>query len=200
MARISIVIVLATIGVFAASAAEPASHIAPAGGEVVNDAGLAWRVAVPEGWSWMPSTDLAPMMLVSPGGSVPSKSGEVNCTASSVAAVDADKAMNQDQLNARTRKTWEDTVVMMKKGASEDALGASLTDVADIKGVTRSVIVGPGNDDKKIVIMHGLATFATPEGGAEVNCSGPFDRADGALAERPVLKAMGDILKSLEPL
>jgi len=180
-----------------ASAAEPATHTAPAGGDVVNDAGLAWKVTVPEGWTWTESQDGGPVMIATPGAAEPSKPGDIACRLSKVAAV---AGRTQAEINAGAREHMKDAAAAMKKNAAKDVLPVAFSEASDFKGVTRTIVLGPSHDDGTTVEIEGFAGFGALEGGALLACSGPFVRGDKPIPEEPVLKSLKSLLKSLEPL
>src|SRR5262245_35003365 len=138
----SIAAALAVPAAFALAEAPPPST-APAGGEVVNDAGLDWRLTVPEGWKWRQRIDAegkASLVVYTAGvpddaATIPdaAKPGDVYC-ATIQRADEESKGKTQADANEALQKIYDESVKVVFVPLTGSMLEASSTEIREIKG------------------------------------------------------------------
>lgn len=180
-----------------ASALAAEAERAPPGGQVVNDNGLVWRITVPEGWSWQPVPAGEPAVIGSAGTEGEPAEGQVICRVMNLPG-NAGKA--QADLNAETRKGWEEMVAGLMKMVGEEMKAQTWTDATDFNGITRVAVLGPEKSGQKVVKMVAVGRFDGVDGGASLTCMGPFPVEEISLTENNVLKELIRLTASFEPL
>lgn len=176
------------------------AQTAPAGGQVVNDSDLAWRVTVPEGWAWRPAKSaggFTVLLMYTLGqsddevlGNAPAKSGGAVC--STLYTLERDTAgLDQATLNAEADTVAKDAILALVNQPDSPAKGVSFVESRNIKGITVTAMLLPMTGEANAVA--GSATMRTPGHSHAINCTATLGGPDVATP----IKAL---FKSFEPL